>query len=147
MKIKKMIFLLVASTGLVFGLFVRDDYGVVEDDKSGLAWQDNYSDNNGEIKEGTWQDALVYCHELILEDKNDWRLPNRNELLSLTDIKLFNPSINDIFQNTISEYYWSSTTQSEITTGAWPVNFNNGDSNWNQKSEIYYIRCVRGGEE
>jgi len=42
----------------------RGSSGVVADSKSGLAWQDNYADNGGEIKKATWQDALVYCHEL-----------------------------------------------------------------------------------
>ena len=40
-----------------------------------------------------------------------------------------------------SSYYWSSTENN--TTNAWNFNFNNGYLNNNNKTNAYYVRCVR----
>jgi len=133
------------STSL-WGAFSRDSSGVVADSKSGLAWQDDYSDNGGEIKKATWQDALVYCHELTLGGENDWRLPNIRELKSIVDDSKYNPAISSIFQNVTSYYYWSSTTRVSDSSNAWFVHFYNGYDRWYSKTNEGRVRCVRGGQ-
>jgi hypothetical protein len=40
-----------------------------------------------------------------------------------------------------SNNYWSSTENN--TTNAWNFNFNNGYINNNNKTNAYYVRCVR----
>lgn len=45
-----------------------------------------------------------------------------------------------------SNNFWTSTTNASNTSNAWNVNFNNGDDNWNDKSNSNYVRCVRAGE-
>lgn len=41
---------------------------------------------------------------------NDWRLPNKDELLSIVDLD-YTPTVNpNYFPNTIPEYYWTSET-------------------------------------
>ena len=45
-----------------------------------------------------------------------------------------------------SNNYWSSTTYAPNTANAWIVNFNNGNTTNNDKTNSYYVRCVRGGE-
>lgn len=42
-----------------------------------------------------------------------------------------------------SSNYWSSTTNASNATNAWNVNFNNGNDNWNNKTDTNYVRCVR----
>ena len=42
-----------------------------------------------------------------------------------------------------SSNYWSSTTIASNTSNAWDVNFNNGNDNWNTKTNDNYVRCVR----
>ncbi len=42
-----------------------------------------------------------------------------------------------------SSNYWSSTTNASDTSNAWNVNFNNGNDNWNDKTNTNYVRCVR----
>lgn len=44
----------------------------------------------------------------------------------------------------ISSNYWSSTTYAGNTTNAWNVNFNDGNTNNNNKTNTNYVRCVRG---
>lgn len=47
----------------------------------------------GEGGRMTWEAALTHCENLDLADHNDWRLPNRNELQSLSDYQGFRPAI------------------------------------------------------
>ncbi len=46
--------------------------------------------------------------------------------------------------STVSNNYWSSTTNPSNTTNAFNVNFNNGNANNNDKTNANYVRCVRG---
>ena len=125
----------------------RDSRGVVADSATGLAWQDDYSDNGGFIKEVIWQEALVYCEELSLGGKSDWRLPNIRELKSIVDDTKYKPTIDGVFTNVTSRPYWSSTTDASNSSNAWFVNFELGIDGWYGKTnDTFYVRCVRGGQ-
>jgi hypothetical protein len=137
--------LIMMSTSL-WGAFSRDSSGVVADSATGLAWQDDYSDNGGDIKRATWQDALIYCEELTLGGISDWRLPNIRELKSIVDDSRYDPAISSVFQNITSNFYWSSTTYASDSSYAWYVTFYYGYDYWNAKTSEYYVRCVRGGQ-
>ena len=117
--------------------------GVVTDNTTGLQWQDDYSDNGGDIKSAKWTDAIAYCEDLTLGGHSDWRLPNKKELLSIVDYGRYNPSIDTVFTHTTSNDYWSSTTHAFYTDSAWIVNFGYGYTNYNNKSNSNYVRCVR----
>ncbi|MBL0707903.1 MAG: DUF1566 domain-containing protein [Sulfurimonas sp.] len=43
-----------------------------------------------------------------------------------------------------SSNYWSSSANVSDSSNAWIVNFNSGNTNNNNKSNKYYVRCVRG---
>ncbi|MDQ1336157.1 MAG: hypothetical protein QG552_3107 [Thermodesulfobacteriota bacterium] len=80
---------------------------------------------------------------------NDWRLPTIEELAYLVDysIPYPGPTINTTyFPNTVSSYYWSSTTHAGHTYGAWGVGFGGGAGGWLGKSHGDYVRAVRGGQ-
>ena len=118
--------------------------GVVTDSATSLQWQDDYSDNAGNIKTATWTAAIDYCEALSLGGHTDWRVPNKKELLSLVDYGTYSPAIGSIFQNTSSNYYWSSTTYAGDTSNVWVVKSNNGGMyNDNKTMMLYYVRCVR----
>lgn len=134
---------------LIMGMMVwlnAGELGVVVDNKTGLAWQDDYADNGGEIKEATWQEALVYCEELSLGSRDDWRLPNIKELRSIVDRSRYDPAIDAVFTNVTSDYYWSSTTGVSDSSYAWSVYFKYGDDGWYSKTDENPVRCVRGGQ-
>lgn len=116
--------------------------GVVTDSTTTLQWQDDYSDNGGNIKTSTWTGAIDYCEALAL-DGGGWRLPNKKELLSLVDYTTYSPSIDAVFSNNISSNYWSSTTSGDFTSYAWIVHFRNGDASYYNKSSTCCVRCVR----
>ena len=120
--------------------------GVVSDSATNLEWQDDYTDNGGSIKQSIWNDAISYCEALTLDSKSDWRLPNLNELTSLVDDSKNNPALNEVFQNTNSNDYWSSTSYSYDNGYAWIVTFYYGNQNNRNKGYNYYVRCVRAGQ-
>lgn len=42
-----------------------------------------------------------------------------------------------------ADNYWSSSPNVSDSSNAWNVNFNNGNDNWNNKSNSNLVRCVR----
>jgi len=142
---RKTLLIMIGVSLFLYAGFSRDSSGVVADSATGLAWQNDYSDNGGTIKSATWQDALVYCEELSLGGKNDWRLPNIRELKSIVDYRKYDPTINAVFTNVNSNYYWSATTRMSDSNYVWVVGFGTGNGSWNSKTNENYIRCVRGG--
>ncbi len=116
--------------------------GVVTDSVTSLQWQDDYSDNAGNIKTATWTQAIDYCEASTLGGYTNWRLPNKKELLSIVDYTTFTPAISSVFQNTSSGAYWSSTTGAGGTSGAWLVGFYDGGTGYGLTS-TYDVRCVR----
>ena len=138
---KRFIGLIMALSIVANAEFTRSDAGVVTDSITKLEWQDDYSDN----EELQWANAILYCEALEL-DGGDWRLPNINELKSIIVDKA-QPTISDVFENTDSSYYWSSTTYKYSSNYAWIVNFINGNvSNYRKNNYSSYVRCVRAGE-
>ena len=79
--------------------------GVVTDNTTNLQWQDDVASVSK-----TWSQAITYCETLSLDGRSDWRLPNKNELLSIVDYTKSNPAIDSTFVNITSSSYWSSTT-------------------------------------
>ena len=120
------------------------DGEIVSDSNTGLQWQDDaIVANTGR----TWISAIDYCENtLTLGGYDDWRLPNKKELLSIVDRSKYNPALSGVFQNFSSGYYWSSTTFALYADDAWIVGFDYGLSSNGTKAYDYYVRCVRGGQ-
>jgi len=129
--------------------FIDNDDGTVTDSSSGLMWQ---KEVKGPM---TWKQALEYCEGLNLID-NDWRLPNRNELLSLVDYSRNAPidiaAINPVFaesealdSDSLPLYYWTSTTSTDNIENAFMVSFRDGKVSSNNKihSDNIMVRAVR----
>jgi hypothetical protein len=110
----------------------------------------------------TWEQALAYCENLMLNNDglwtsgtanasgakyDDWRLPTAKELASLVDSSRYNAAINILyFPDTAASLYWSSTTSASLTDYAWLVNFSGGLVNYYSKASIYSVRAVRSGQ-
>ena len=124
--------------------FIDNGDGTVTNTDTGLMWQQDTAPSTY-----NWQGALYYCETLTLASHNDWRLPKVNELQSLVDYTRYNPSINTtFFPNTMSSYYWSSTTYAGHPDSAWLVRFGHGGVYGYGKSLYgYYVRAVRGGQQ
>ena len=141
----KLILFILIAVSISFADLTRNGE-IVNDGTTGLQWQDN---EIVKTTTRTWQAAIDYCeNDLALGDHNDWRLPNKKELLSIADRSRYSPSLDmDTFENVSSYYYWSSTTYVSYTSYAWYVYFRSGDSsNGGSKDSNDYVRCVRGGQ-
>lgn len=76
----------------------------------------------------------------------DWRLPSRNELLTLVD-KRRRPSIDSVYFPDVQQvFYWTSTTDSANRALAAIVVFNQGESYSSSKAQAGHVRLVRGGK-
>lgn len=142
--------------------FIDNGDGTLHDTVTGLTWL-----KQADCIQQTWSAALGAVNALAsgqcgLTDGStagQWRLPNRNELLSLSDraptfpqASYFNgqagtgPTVTGpvIFGNFIvSEYYWTSTTYAPDTTQAWTVYSCDFGVYQLAKSAVHYALAVR----
>jgi len=79
-----------------------------EDRLTGLVWTRDADLSKGLV---SWEGALMRLERLRDDTGDQWRLPNINELESLTDASRHSPALPDghPFGN-VGEAYWSSTT-------------------------------------
>ena len=81
-----------------------------------------------------WYDAVTMCDNYTLAGLTDWRLPTKDELMTMYNNR-----------NTIGNFkdgwYWSSTTT--YGSYAYRVDLSSGYVSNDHKSNSYYVRCVR----
>ncbi len=124
--------------------FMDNSDGTVTDENRELVWQ-QIDDN----KTRSWEDAESYCKTTLNDGSgpggwSDWRLPNRKELASIIKSKNRSPAVDHkLFPGTNSSTYWSSTTKPNNNALAWGIYFGSGYSNTNNKTNRYFVRCVR----
>ena len=129
------------------GRFVEHGDGTVTDTCTGLMWQKDTADVNGDgqstEQDGVrWCDALAYCEDLSFADYDDWRLPNVRELQSIVDYGRFDRAIDPVFR-AFSVAYWSSTTFADLPDYAWLLHFLVGLVPYDGKRFFFYVRAVR----
>jgi hypothetical protein len=122
--------------------FQANGDGTITDFNTELIWQqeDSHNDAGGR----TWLQAIDYCSSLSLGQSNEWCLPNRRELFSITDLGRSGPAIDPLFDSR-SSYYWSGSTNVYRHFDAWTVFFQTGEATEHYKDNSHYVRCVRGG--
>jgi len=136
------------------GRFVDNGDGTVTDNCTGLMWQKDTADINGdgtivwEQDAVTWQTALKYCEGLEFAGHDDWRLPNVRELQSIVDYGRIWPSIDPAFTAKCdtwpTSYYWTSSTPKPFPSSTWVIGFGVGELGNDPKRSPYYLRAVRG---
>jgi hypothetical protein len=143
--------------GTIFGVpFSDNGNGIVKDSGTGLLWQKCSAGQGttlGNCSTGTavtnnWTNALIYCEGLTLGGRNDWRIPNINEIRSLLDLSKSSGTFIDIiyFPNTQPFGYWSSSTFNQNTVNAYYIYFDavSGGLFHGPKSNNLFMRCVTG---
>ncbi len=119
----------------------NDNLNTVSDFLHNLMWQDN-----NETIQKSWSEAISYCENLEYAGYSNWRLPNIEELNSITDQqKTTGVFTNNVFQYTQSYWYWSYTANSSNNTyWSWNLDFKNGRAFYlSQQTNIQEVRCVR----
>jgi hypothetical protein len=135
--------------GLVWPLprFIDNRDGTVTDKLTGLMWEKSPS-----AVARTWAEALAYAGALPLCGYYDWRLPNRNEILSLWNYEddpggwLNTHGFAGVkFGEMTNDAYWSSTTCAFDTGLAWSVAMYKWGIRSMDKTLTCYAWAVRGG--
>ena len=132
----------------------RDD-GTVIHKPSRLVWQRcalgqswNGNDCDGTPMLLSWGDALDAADTHIQDGREDWRLPNRNELVSILESRCYLPSIDDlVFPDAPSGGYWTSSPVSGALDKSWVVDFDDGLAEPAATGMLLTVRLVRGGWE
>ena len=145
---------LVCVSGEEYGKVNADNYAsitrsggeMVFDSSTNLYWQKDSG------KAETWKEALNYCENLEYAGFSDWRLPNKNELVTLIDHSKPGSDVVSSFPGMKADVFWSSTSAGEYK---WVVDMTDGTAyTFNGKtaggfyimrhSELpISVRCVR----
>jgi len=132
--------------------FTDNGNDTVTDNLTGLMW----TKDANIYGRRTWTQALADCEACTVGGHTDWHLPQVKELQSLIHFGYFSPALSntagtgqwtsgDPFTNVQSYYYWSATTHGNYFTIAWDVAFDCGYVHNGDKSDPWYVWCVRGG--
>jgi len=120
----------------------------VLDRETGLVWEQSPTAPPTVPNTFIFVTAQSHCNELTVGTRKGWRLPTIQELASLVDPTQSNPALpaGHPFSNVQSFNYWSATTYAFFTGNAWVVNFVSGKVGPDDKSTLYFVWCVRGGQ-
>jgi hypothetical protein len=90
-------------------------------------------------------DAVADINAGNMGGRNDWRIANVNELLTLVDKQAANPASYSDIPNVKPGFYLSSTTfAASPTTAAWAVDYGTGAAGSASKSGAFYLMVVAG---
>ena len=130
------------------------NWDCVRDNVTGLWWEVKTA--NAGLRdmgiEYTWPSASVFASKVNrsgLCGFNDWRLPTRDELISIVDINTNSgPTVDMLFfSNTVSDGYWTDTSDPHQPGFARSVYFHSGGDGSSDINNSHYVRLVRGGPE
>ncbi len=139
--------------------------GTVTDKTTRLLWQQNL-----DYTRRDWDSAIQYCENMNFAGRDDWRLPNMKELLSIVNYNKTSPSIDEaLFSNTPADsFFWTNTThvgnklmwarpltkrkkelgpdelnfKGHYDDTKWSVGFQIGGGRGADKSSQFWTRCV-----
>ena len=141
--------------GQAFVSLTDNGNGTVTDNSTGLMWEQCSEGQSGTGCAGsaagmTWADALTAARNSRLGGYSDWRLPNVKELQSIVEYGVYIPFIDLAkFPNTLSTWYWTSSSYASDSSGAWYVDLGYGHVYYDNRNPNLYglaVRLVRGGQ-
>ena len=124
----------------------------VLDNQTGLVWA-----RNTDIFEKIvpWEEAVILCENLEVGGRKGWRLPTKDELITLLDTSRSRPplpeghpfeKINVAYGGQGDTEYWTSTEYKDDSNSAWVVSFNMGQVLDSLKLFDFKVWPVRDGE-
>lgn len=107
--------------------YTNNGNGTITDNVTGLMWQQV---DGGEM---TFENAILYCDNLVFAGYSDWRLPTPLEAFSIMNLQNSNPAINTTYFSSPTtpgaDYWWTSTVQVGDATKVWCTNAGGGIGN------------------
>ncbi len=164
-----------SASNLLDSRYQDNGDGTVTDVQTHLQWMRcalgqtwNGETCTGEAKTYQWEPALgaakVVNYQGGYAGYRDWRMPNREELLSLVYCSSGSPEIWNstgnscqgdyarptidatAFPQTPASHFWSASPYAGDSDYAWYVYFNFGYVNWYYRSGAFHVRLVRAGQ-
>lgn len=135
-------------------VLVDNANGTITHTPTGLMWKkcvQGFSDiacATGSPETHNWGNALKQGFNESFAGQTDWRLPSRNELLSIVETACSTPAINPTrFPGTpLSGLFWTGTHAGVVGGDmAWGIRFATGVSELTTKTTKSFVRLVRGG--
>ncbi len=137
-------------------MYVDNNDGTVTDNNTGLTWQkcplglSGVDCLSGSQLSFTWSAAHSAANINTQSGYSDWRIPNKNELLSLVEYACWTPAINSsifpigpIALNASGDY-WTSTPSTVTPNAVWGISFEDGGVLPYRKDSLFFVRLVRG---
>jgi hypothetical protein len=123
----------------------------VADEVTGLVWQRrddarryNWYQASGTPHPLSNPSGQDYCGSLVLGGQTDWRLPDREELVSILHHDRV-PAISPLFLTVSLGGYWTADGSAESPLEAWQVSFTDAAvTGYESKTVGLFVRCVRG---
>ena len=118
----------------------------VIDNQTNLCWE------RDDRAAQTWQTALTTCHNATTGGKDDWRLPNVGEAVTMLDYSCSaaSPTCQSNYNNNAlnwvngaAGFYWTSTTRPDFATFAFVIDASSGNLASGTKTSSNFVRCVR----
>ena len=130
------------------------DGAEITDKKTGLIWRRcaegmvyGGGTCTGAASQFNYEDALQHAAAQSRSTGVGWRVPEKDELLSIVDRGRKEPSIDrKAFPATPSAVFWSGSASFPTFADAWFVNFNGGGAYGYRRTSSYYVRLVRSGK-
>ena len=129
-----------APTAASTSHFTDNGDGTVTDTRTGLMWAKETLPG-GRM---TYDAAVKACKALRLAGHMDWRLPTIEEQFGNADRSRCRPAIDtDLFPDTKSDWYWTSTLCAWDPSCAWIVGFSGGLARYDHRLDYAFVRAVR----
>jgi tetratricopeptide (TPR) repeat protein len=116
------------------------DGATVLDTKTGLIWARNA---NIAGRGMNWQEAMNYVQGLDVGGQRNWRLPNKDELVTLIQAGGVPQLVTIGFSNVEPNVYWSSFTSTEAPGSAWGASTVMGYMALFNKTFAFFVWPVR----
>lgn len=143
---------------IFFTGFADNKDGTVTDTRNGLIWKrcaEGFEFSNGicegEAVRASWETAHIVAQESNFLDKEDWRVPTKEEYESVLGSNSGcskNHHQNYAASKAIAHmegWYWSASTDSGYKNRAWGVSFLDGYIGSADRELIGFVRLVRSG--
>jgi hypothetical protein len=107
-----------------------------KDRMTNLVWSEVQSTS------GNWKTSISTCDTLTFLGSSDWRLPTQKEAMTAyaNGIK----GIQGTDFGSLDQFFWTSTSYSVNTTGAWYIRLTTGEVSFAGKTNSISIICVQG---
>lgn len=88
----------------------------------------------------SFEEAQTFCKNIDYLGYKEWRVPTKEEYISILELSRRNMTVKHAFKNVQSDIYWSSTP--DRFNEAWYFDFDLGRYSTHKRNNKHYTLCV-----